>query len=504
MRKILINSFIYGLFVVCLSSCYKDLGNYTYHDINEISFTGIDTINGYTMLLGDSLKVSPSLVMTKDNSPSSDNYSYEWSFHLTRSPGVTYDSIISTDKNLKTKIMFTPGNYYLQYKVTDKKTGVPFHVRTNVLVSTPIYEGYMVLNNVNGRSRLDMLSYNKTANVFTQYTDVLARVGSKVPMESEPYQVLCMYYTRTRFVSVKYYGIFLLTASGTNRVNEETFGYDPSYNIRNLMVGDVPANFGAQYLTGEITNGMSPLFYMYSNGHIYCYTAVNGSAFKYLPLNIYPASSIPFNVSPYVATDGNRAVLYNTDKRNFVTAADYNSVSVTDVPAGLNYPAGLDLIYMERNYSSNTYAILKNPSTSKYYLLRFVIGQEQNYYQEITGTDFANASHYTISPDLGYLFYSVGGKLYEYDLSLKISKLMFDKGQEQITFLAFQQFFNRTGIYSNWAKLLTVGSYNPSGTVGSNGTLELYSVPPVNGQIVQTNKWAGLGKVVSVSYRERY
>jgi hypothetical protein len=503
MKKILINSLVLGFFMACLSSCYKDLGNYTYHDINQISFTGIDTVNGYNALLGDSLKISPTLVMTKDQSPSLSNYSYAWSFHLTRTPGVTFDSIISTDKNLKTKITLKPGTYFLQYTVTDKATGVAFHVRTNLLVSTPIYEGYMVLNDVNGHSRLDMLSYNKTVNAFTQNTDVLAKVGSTVPMQGQPYQVLCMYYTRTRYVSVKYYGIFLLNASGTNRVNEETFAYDPTYNIRNLMIGDVPANFSAQSLTGDATSGF-PLFFMYSGGNMYSYTAQNGSAFKYLPLNIYHGSSIPFKVSPYVATDGNVAVMYNMDKRNFVTTVDVNSVEVTDVPVGLNYPTGLDLVYMERNYSTNTYAILKDPNTSKYYLLRFALGKAQDYYQEITGTDFANASHYAVSPDLGYLFYSVGGKLYEYDLSLKTSTLMLDKGQEQISYLSFQQFTNRVGTYINWAKLLTVGSYNPTGTAGSNGTLELYSVPPVNGQIVQTNKWTGLGKIVSVSYRERY
>ena len=504
MKKIFIKIFICSLSVTFFSSCYKDLGNYTYHDINEISFEGIDTENGYNVLMGDSLKISPSMVMTKDQAQSQNDYSYEWTFHLTGSYGHTYDSIISTEKNLKTKVLLSAGNYFLQFKVTDKSTGIPFHIRTNVLVSTPIYEGYIVLNDVNGNSRVDMLSYNNTTNAFTQYTDVLAKVGSKVPMEGQPYQVLCMYYTRTMFIMVKYYGIFILTASGTNRVNEETFAYDPSYNIRYLMVGDVPTDFKAQYLTGEITGNIAPLFYMYSDGNIYSYTAMNGSAFKYLPLNIYPGSSVPFEVSRYIATDGTRVVMYNMEKKNFVTAPDYNSISVTDVPQGLNYPSGLDLVYMERNYSDNTYAIMKDPLNGKYYLLRFRVGQAQDYFQEITGTDFAYAGHYTFSPDLGYMFYSVGGRLYEYDLSLKTSKLMLDKGMNEISYLAFQQFFNRTETYADWAKLLTVASYNPSGTSGNNGILELYSVPPVNGQIVQMSRWSGFGKMVSISYRERY
>ncbi|HEY0175237.1 MAG TPA: hypothetical protein VGC08_02600, partial [Pedobacter sp.] len=107
----------------------------------------------------------------------------------------------------------------------------------------------------------------------------------------------------------------------------------------------------------------------------------------------------------------------------------------------------------------------------------------------------------------GYLFYSVGGKVYEYDPGIQKSFLMVDKGTSQISYLNFQTFYNRlvpaTAIYKTWANYLTVGSYDPAGTTGKNGTMELYTVPQVNGQIVRVNSWTGFGKIVSVSYRER-
>ncbi len=499
-KKIFTNSLLLGFFIAAFYACDKDLGNYDYHDINEISFESFDTVNGYNVFTGDSLKIYPDLVMTKDQNASENDYLYEWSIHITESYNI-YDSIISTEKNLKAKILLDPGNYFLQYKVTDKTTGVPFHIRTNLLVSTPVYEGYLVLNNVDGQSRLDMLSYNNTDHIFIQYTDVLEKMGSSLPPQGEPYQIQCIYYTRF----LENYGIYLLTASGSNRLEEETFDWEPTYDIRYQMLGDIPADFRAEKISGTVLYGIFPLLYMYSDNNIYSHQPMNGHMFKYVPINNYGNISEPFKASPYLATNGNTAVMYDMDNQKFVTSS-YQSVSVEEVPVALNYPTGYDLVYMERNYLGTVYAILQDPSTSKYYMLRFQIGAEQDYFKEITGTDFANATHYAVSPDLGYLFYSVGGKLYEYDLSLQTSIEMLDKGGEEITYLSFQNFLGRSSNtnYGNWAKLLTVGSYDSSGTSGSNGTLGLYSVPPVNGQIVQTNQWTGFGKIISVSYRERY
>ena len=40
-------------------SCYKDKGNYDYHDINELTITGINSY--YQLRQGDVLKISPTI-----------------------------------------------------------------------------------------------------------------------------------------------------------------------------------------------------------------------------------------------------------------------------------------------------------------------------------------------------------------------------------------------------------------------------------------------------------
>jgi hypothetical protein len=504
MKRYLFYGFMLAIGLI-ITSCNKDTGNYVYHSINQVTFSNIDTVKGYQVLFDDSLSIAPTLVLSQDKAGSG-NYKYEWSFHL-GSPAAPpeRDSVISISKDLKTRINLPPGQYSLQYRVTDNGTGVTFQVRTNVNVTTDVYEGYMLLNNVGGQSRLDMISYNNGSGSFTQYIDVLKKMGSTVPMNGTPYQVYCTQYTLPN-ITPENYGIFILNSAGCNRVNQETFAYDPSMNIRNLFIGDVPASFIPQHMFNEGAFGLAyPVIYLFEGGNVYSYSVFNGYAFHYSPLNVYTASGTPFNVAPYGVSTGSTGAFYNSDKKNFVTAASYNSTSLTDAGANFKYPTGLDLVYMEKDYNNNTFAILKDPATSKKYLLKFPIGGVQNYYQEIVGTDIANATNFALSPTFGYLFYSAGGKVYEYDPSLQTSILMVDKSPANITYLNFQHFFNRTNStvnknYSTWANYLSVASY---GAADDSGTFELYSVPPVNGQIVKMNGWNGFGKIVSVSYRER-
>jgi len=499
----------YGMILaiaLSIASCVKDNGNYTYHAINEVTVSNFDTIIGYQVGYGDTLTINPTLNFTRDKSGTG-VYVYQWSFLLgsAAQPPVR-DSVISTSKNLSAVIKLSPGTHSLQYYVRDSSTGVTFQTRTNINVTTDVYEGYMLLNNVNGQSRLDMLSYNNAKSSFTQYIDVLKKMGSTVPMTGAPYKVYCAQYTLPN-INPENYGIFLLSSAGANRIDQETFAYDSTMNVRSMFIGNVPSNFAPQNMVMEGSFGLAyPLIYLFDgNGNIYSYSVFSGYAFHYTPLNTYSASGTPFNVAPYGVTTGSTGTFYNSDKKGFVTAASYNSNFLTDAGATLNYPTGYNMIYMDKDYNNNAFAIMKDPATSNTYLVRFPIGGAVNYNQQIVGTDIDKATCFAISPALGYLFYSVGGKVYEYDPSLKTSILMVDKGSSNITYLNFQHFFNRTNStvnknYSTWANYLSVASYGSSPT---SGTFELYSVPPVNGQILLVNGWTGFGQITSVSYRER-
>ncbi|MCM5528418.1 PKD-like family lipoprotein [Parasegetibacter sp. NRK P23] len=481
-----------------IAGCYKDKGNYDYQAINELTIRNLDTVQGYSVDLGQVLTVSPQIIGTQDTDGTSRPYKYEWSIDFP-----VYDSVISTEKNLSVKMTMAPGSYTLLFRVIDEVTGVRFQKRAPLLVSTSIFEGYMVLSDVNGHARLDMIPYTRATNTFKVIPDVLAYAGSTFPQQGKPLQVFCM--DKNAFFDVKpnSYRIYILTETGTSWVNPETFAYGPLDNIRYEMTGNIPANFKATRMGGEVIFGLFPGMTLVSGNEVYTRLS-DAPNFPYAACNIYPGAAKPFKAHPQVIIGGLNMVVFNMDKRTF-TSGFFSAVSLNDMAPGLNYPTGKDLVHMEYDGSGSAYAILKDPGVQQYYLLRFVPGAEVTYFEPLNATDIASATQFAVSPQFGYLFYSAGGKLYEYDLSLKQSFLMADKGNSVISHLSFQRFYNSSRVpkYAEWSRLLTVGSYNPAQEEGKNGTIELYNILPVNEQITLANSWTGFGKVTSVSFRER-
>ena len=505
MKKLLLY-IILAIQAGCLLSCYKDLGNYKYHDINQVTFTSFDTVNGYTANFGDTLSISP--VVTGSQDPSGTrSYSYQWSFN----DPFTGDRIISTDKNLKIRVAEQPGSYTLQYRVTDLTTGVLFHIRTTLLVKTDVYEGYLVLNDVNGSSRLDMLSYDLVAGKFTQYTDVLKKMGSPLPPQGQPYKVLCTRTSNAFSFSDSTYGIYILSASGTNRVHPETFDWQPTYNLRYEITGNIPQDFKADNLISDPAFYFISL-YMVSGNNVYVRSGAGGSLYN-LPLNKYVGKPI-FRAAPYVVGDGfgGHLFMYNIDDRSFAMLPSVSSSNVVAPPDSTNpgdipFPTGGDFVWMDKSAGGYAYAITRTPNTTNCFLTKFQPGSLPQYSQQILGTDIDKATCFTVSTNPEYLFYSVGGKVYEYDLYLKSSILMLDKGASLISYLSFDKFSasdpQHATLYGQWARWLSVGSYDPGGTTGANGILEQYSIVDANEPLVFQRSWTGFGKITSISYRER-
>lgn len=494
--------YILSLLCVALAACYKDKGNYDYHAINELSIVNVDTAHGYSVDFGTPLTISPQIKGTLDPDGSKGSYSYIWSLY-----GVAGDSVISTQKALNVSLTRPPGSYTLQFIVKDNASGVSYGVKTTLLITTKVFEGYLVLNEVNGKSRLDMITYYRASGLFEQHTDILTEMQSALPAQGKPIQVYCMETQSAATKTAQTYRIYLFTETGANKIDPETFGWDPTDAFSYEVAGNVPADFMPvdialrPYAGGIITT------YFMEGGNIYR-RGSTAPTFPYVPVNVYTGTAKPFRAYPEIVAGFLVGTIFDMDKRVFTSLSVSSGASnVTPVAASANMPTGKDMVYMESMGSSgNGYAVLKDTNAANYYLLRFAasFSVASSLFDQITGTDIALAEHFAFSPDLGYMFYSVGGKLYEYDAFLKKSFLMLDKGQAKISYIAFPKFSGTANVnYAAWAKQLLVGTYDPSGSEGSNGTLEQYSVPSVNAALQLQRSWTGLGKIASISFRER-
>jgi len=492
--------------ILALGSCKKDLGNYSYKEINEVKeFGGIADV---TAIYGERFIIKPELKFTQDNGTDTTRYTYEWIYSGGNGLGGFALYTLATTRNLDVRMSLIAGTYPFYYGVTDKTTGVKYRKSFTVKVENKINEGWFLMCDVNGTARLDMLA--KTTTGFDVVKDLLGFTSSGLVLKGKPKMVYS--YNTGALVGPGInlpYGIYFGTDQSTDRVDPDNFKWQSKYQIRNEILGPVPPNFYADV----IMQAGGTRSYMLGDGDIYNYN--RSSQIKYSsPLNFIAAEAKLFKVAPFVATSETvnveiPAIFYDTEHRRFVKhIGTAGSCTVIPDPAVQNklfsFSTGMDLLYMvfiPSGSSGDVFSVLKDPGSSKKYIARFNgTSNAQSYYAEILGQDINNADFFAVSPDLGYLFYNVGSKVYEYDLSLKTSKLMLDKGASKISLLKFYQFKN--GKYTTGNKLI-VCSYNPGLPEGENGTMEMFTVPTLNADLTLFESHTGFGKVQSINYRER-
>lgn len=497
--------FLVACFTLVIVSCSQDLGNYDYVDINEVDFVGFQ--EEYTAKLGDTFSLTPTLQFTQDISGDDMRYEYKW--FVIRYGVLPVDARfdLSTSKNLVVEpVSLLPGDYTLIYEVKDIKTGVEWQKRTKLKVESTIYEGWMVLNEVNGGSRLDMISL--VGGEYSPIHDVLAFTASALKLEGQPVEV------ETYSFEPRFYGIYVTTSgNGTTKIHPETFNWEESYRLSYEAVATLPTDFGSDFINPIGYDKGDTSSYMYKDGNVYYYH--RGYQINYgSPINVI--NGLPFEAAPFIGIKRNSGdqIFYDNTNKRFVRHI-FGYTNSSELPKGtlFDYNTGKDLVYMEgSSYNGGeVFAILKDPIDNKFYMARISLsysGVNQVYYGEIPApiaADMDMADHFAINPDFGYLFYSLNGKVYEYDFVLKTSKLMIDRPGQEITLLEFDPSSPKLNSKNNpegenFRNKLIVSSYNPT---TAEGSFELFNVPPVNGDLVLYDSWGGFGKIVSESYRSR-
>lgn len=476
--------------------CVSDEGNYNYEKINELEVTGIQ--EEYTAYSGDEFNIIPNIKPTLDDGTDPDRYEYKWVALNPLKLAYEARTTIATTKNLEGILKLPPAKYNLYYFIKDKVTGINWQqpiITLNVVSS--IYEGWLVVGDVDGKARLDMVSVIPGVPEPRIINDVLDASGSALKLSGKAVDVECF---STPLPGAVIYGVYVTASeSGTARLEPDSFAWNQTMNLAYETVGGAfPTNFGIDFMK---TPGGGENF-LYKDGDIYYFNRTMQTRYG-LPQNKVDLETKTFYAAPFIAeySSAGTPVFFDVEKHRFLRYS-YSKGNCSAMPPVAASPTTLDwndtncdLVYMTvSNFNlSESFAVLKNRSTGKFYLLRFNSGAVQTYYKEmLNAPDLNKATKFAVSPDAGYVFYTVGNKVYEYDSGTQSAKLMLDKGSEEITYLGFSKRGKKEIINK-----LIVGSYS------TTGKLELYTVPPVNGDLVLENSYSGLCKIVDVSYRVR-
>ncbi|RXP46572.1 hypothetical protein EC396_13690 [Lutibacter sp. HS1-25] len=483
--------FLFACFIF-MNSCNKDEGNYDYVEINEVVFEGL--LEDYTVSRFDNLVISTDEVKYTKDTDGTGNYEYSWE---AVSDNFLDDNIyvISTEKDMNQQMLLKPGVYTLFYLVKDLNTDVEFQYQTKLNVVNSIYQGWMVLNDVDGEPRLDMISL--LDGEYKEVYNVLA--GSSLTLTGKPGFVECYPYQPS------FYGVYVSTSgNGTTKLEPDTFDWGKTNNISYEFVSSQPEDLEVTTLYPR-GNYFSVVM---ANSGFYVYNRVNNVYYS-TPQNVR-ADGISFEVSPHISTSESfgvfKMVFYDNTNKKFVYHNNYTSNCFDVTSTAPVFTPGKDLKYMVWNsyggMFGTTFAILKDPSDGKNYIGMFESNSfTQSHYSEIKATNFDQAEHIAIDPTYAYIMYNIGSKVYEYDVFTGTTVEMLDKGGLEITKLEYRKFFKSAN--AELAKQLIVCTYDASGTKGSNGIMELYNVPAIQGQLELNTSFSGFGKIVSVAYRER-
>ena len=241
MRNIL---FVLTIFMaVVVSGCFDDKGNYDYHEINELQVTGLPGEMQMKYRNVDTLRVTPGIEATADDGSMPDRYSFKW--EAVSQPKVgdiqTTSYVIGEERDLNYFVELPDGEYDVNCLVKDTITRVTWKGSFKLKVTTQLNEGWLVLSDVNGYTRLDLISMSAKEDLVVR--DLL-RDAPQLKGPKRINTVFDMYYlqwgTDPRF--------YLITETTTATLDVDTYEWDDGNDIRYEML-EYPQNFVASNRT---------------------------------------------------------------------------------------------------------------------------------------------------------------------------------------------------------------------------------------------------------------
>lgn len=166
--------------VVCtLVSCLEDKGNDLYIELNDVT---IGSIRDTTVEQFTRLKIE-SEIITRSGGFNAEDYTYMWYMYVypKLSNPVSADTL-SFEKDLDVEINSIPGDYILEYKVTDKATGVTYAIERSAIVTVinSYSKGMMALSSEDGEASVTFVNAVGTVTENT-YKKVNGSVAGKNP-----------------------------------------------------------------------------------------------------------------------------------------------------------------------------------------------------------------------------------------------------------------------------------------------------------------------------------
>lgn len=517
--------------VVALAvSCADDKGNYDYHDINELTITGIT--NGETMTkvsFIDHLTIDPQISSSMGKNAEAD-YEYTWKM---LPAGADFDKIddidatvISTQRKLDQLVTWEPGDYSVFFIVKDKENGLATTVSFKLRVKSTTSEGWMVLCDQGGKARMDIIfnvdaDNDLIAHDIWQASDFNPGKPERIIFNYNLYETASLLVTDKSTYNLDVTDLH----AGEDNELKWRFGIPPE-RLR------VQASAMSQFAINNLWVVVNE-----SNEAYVLDRSVNNSMFEF-PVNKVDGTQ-EFKAAPFVGVSYNNvynggygcapAVLYDMTHRQFLVIrnnSQYPSPITFSGSTMFTAVTGRDMVWMESAKDGRIYSLLRDPADSRLYFYCFELRANytpgaywweegtyeeyniQHYYGEVTGPALASASMFAINHQFPYIFYVAGNTIYQFDMGHPeepaVEVLSFPG--ETIRKVKFCPMVAWES-YEDWERergyQLVVATTNDDAERESCGVVRMYEVPNLMKPLVKLKEYAGLGNIIDIAYKER-
>lgn len=528
-----------------LVSCYKDLGNYSYDTINEITISNIPEL---IEVLGDvdKIVIQPKVVSSLEGEILAENPNFEYRYQVEFSSGGRVNSGTPNsgswlnfnprgNRDLDTLANLVPNNYVLWFSVKDKRTNIETIVTSMIKVTSMTYEGWLVLCEEGENLRVRM--------------DYIAKLGS------DKYVPAYDVFASRNFPNTinRAYGVFfhpslyanpndrilVMTGQGTYIPNANTFLFNQDIEVSSIkysefLTGKHPDEHPVYFYNTSAFGGGNNLF-VSDKGNAFClYGGSAGSIYQDAINTTIRGENPEYKFAPFIGINEyrsagyksvNSALFYDKSNKRFMGWSSISEASaqittpLQDPPANeklFSYQAGMDLLYMESTRFSGgvTFAILQDNAGKRHiyglnYPSTYTIGQH-SIINNVDAPDFNSAKTFAFSSQFAFTYYAVGNKVYSLDRGTNTTKVVMTlPTTETVTKLKFVLIQNDlryspniTQNYLDAQYNLIVGSFDSS--LGKNGgSVRMMKVNNLDNSLSQLTLYKGFSKIVDFAYRER-
>jgi len=505
--------------IATLSSCFKDLGNYDYRELDKvvIDTANLDMLSHYSLSRYEKLTLEPVVYFngTRVTETSNVPVDYYWTIGIVGTgAGIVYrlDTLAKTIK-LNVPIVQPAGTWTLMLVAKHRETLVETYMKFAVTIEESITDGWMILYERNGDTDLGLIANNRIKKGYAEGTEKLfldaysSSNGERLSGKPVSFK------HSVGGIGFAGGGDIIVASEHDAAVVNLTFTklYDFEELFWTMPGGGKNLTFWRSGGSGGSAGGEV----MINNDKVHRYVGGNRNLNKYQDAYTGTYGKLAPWVPDYLLSFD--ALVYDQTNTRFLGVAtsgvklDKFSTQVANAPFDINN-TGMQMVASDFGYSNYEYSLMKNGNTyallvSDLYSTNIASTNiAKGNYNMSNCPDIANASSVSAGTLGTVFYYSAGNGVYLFrpGSGNPATKVWEAPAGETVTCVRIQKYYYtllvNAGMLLNNNKIVYVATWNES---TQKGTVHQMVMDATNGAINNTadRSYTGFGKVKDMAWK---